>query len=369
MLRILYHWRLATTAGRVCVTMSTEPTDDPTPSIALETKVDFLNQPESYPEQPHRVETLETHTSWIFLTDAFAYKLKKPLCYEFLDFSTVDARRRNCEAEVQLNRRLAHDVYLGTVPLTVQPHDAAAMHLGSNGKVVDWLVKMRRLPSHWVLEQKIKNHTVKANDIAKVAMVLADFYEKAPPVAISPAEYHNRFVTDVCVTLNELTGPDYELSTTWIKVITDAQLQFLQNQAAFFTRRVQEGRIIEAHGDLRPEHIYLGNEPIIVDCLEFNREFRILDSVDELAFLAMECERLAAPDIGNILFATYRQITSDNPPHALTHFYMSYRAMLWAKLAIRHINRHGTGKRSKWISRTEDYLHLAENHIEQSRCH
>ncbi len=347
--------------------MSTEPVDDQTPSIALEAKVDFLNQTGSYPEQPHSVEALETHTSWIFLTDAFAYKLKKPLRYEFLDFSTVAARRRNCEAEIQLNRRLTHDVYLGIVPLTVHPHNAAAMHLGNNGKAVDWLVKMRRLPSHWVLEHKIKNHTVKANDIVKVALLLADFYEKAPPAAISPEEYHNLFVTDVCVTLEELTGPDYELSTTWVKTITDAQLQFLQIQAALFLQRIKEGRIIEAHGDLRPEHIYLGKEPIIVDCLEFNREFRILDSVDELAFLAMECERLAAPDIGNVLFTTYRQITSDNPPQALTHFYMSYRALLWAKLAIRHINRRGTGKRSKWIKRTEDYLRLAETHIQQTQ--
>jgi len=338
--------------------------DDPSLS-ETEAKVAFLKQPASYPEQPNRVEALETHMSWLFFTDRYVYKLKKPLRYEFLDFSTVAARQRNCQDEVRLNRRLSQDVYLGTVPLTVDAE--CNMQLGGDGPAIDWLVKMRRLPSDQGLDRRIKSHTVSAEDIINLALILAEFYKKAPPVAIGASEYREQFEKDVETTLRELTTPGLGLSIAWIKQIATAQLEFLKDRAALFEARVQEGSIIEGHGDLRPEHIYIGPEPAIIDCLEFNRDLRILDPADELAFLAMECERLDAPFVKTVLFNTYRRITSDNPPAELVHFYMSYRASLWAKLAIRHINRQGTGARSKWINRANAYLQLADDHIRKAQ--
>jgi aminoglycoside phosphotransferase family enzyme len=344
--------------------MSIKASNEPIPSVDLDSKVAFLKQPDVYPDNPRRVDTLETHTSWLFLTDHRVYKLKKPLQYDYLDFSTVEARRRNCQAEVRLNRRLTQDVYLGSVPLVLDRHHR--LQLEGDGQSVEWLVKMRRLEGGRELELRLKQGTVENQDIIHLARLLADFYETSAPIPLEESAYRGRFERDIESNIRELQAPEFELPRPWLDDIAQRQLGFLAGCAGLLSERVQTGRIIEAHGDLRPEHIYLGPRPVIIDCLEFNREFRILDCADELAFLAMECERLHAPFVGEILFDTYRRATSDDPPNALIHFYMSYRALLWAKLAILHIRRHATEERPKWVERTHSYLHLADNHMKEA---
>jgi aminoglycoside phosphotransferase family enzyme len=124
----------------------------------IEEKVAFLSRPEAYPDRPKHVEVKQTHMSWVFLTETCAWKLKKPVRTEYLDFTSPKKRRRNCEREVLLNRRLAPDVYHGVVPLTMAPE--GNIQLGGHGKVLDWLVCMRRLPSDRMLDQAIARHTV-----------------------------------------------------------------------------------------------------------------------------------------------------------------------------------------------------------------
>ena len=114
--------------------------------ITLESKVAFLRHPTSFPEPAYRVEAIETHMSWVFLTDGYAYKLKKPVCQEFFDFRTVEARHHYCQEEVRLNRRLAEDIYLGLVALSMDAH--GHLQLDQHGTIVDWLVKMHRLPTY-----------------------------------------------------------------------------------------------------------------------------------------------------------------------------------------------------------------------------
>ena len=121
-------------------------------------KVAFLCRPEAYASRPTRVELKETHMSCLFLTDRHVWKLKKPARYDYLDFSTVEARKADCELEVELNRRLAPDVYLGVVPLVSDPH--GRMHIGGEGRIIDWLVVMRRLPEDRMLDAAIHAHTV-----------------------------------------------------------------------------------------------------------------------------------------------------------------------------------------------------------------
>src|SRR5262249_4067578 len=124
----------------------------------VEQKIAFLSRPEAYPEPTRRVEMKETHMSWVFLTDTKAWKLKKPVRYDFLDFSTREARRRDCEEELRLNRRLAPDVYYGIAPLTIDPQ--GGMRLAGAGETIDWLVRMRRLPADRMLDWAIANQTV-----------------------------------------------------------------------------------------------------------------------------------------------------------------------------------------------------------------
>lgn len=332
---------------------------------ATEAKVDFLRRPDSYPDAPRRVEVVETHMSWVFLTDCFAYKLKKPVRYEFLDFSTVDARHHDCAEEVRLNRRLAHDVYIDIVPLTVDA--AGAMHLGGDGIATDWLVKMRRLPQQRMLDHAIRNHTVQEADITRVAVALANFYKDSAAIEIAPSEYRGRFETDIHANLRELTTPAYGLPLNLAPSICTAQLEFLKCESDLLDQRVLEGKIIEAHGDLRPEHVCLEEQPIIIDCLEFKREFRILDPADELSFLTMECERLSAPEfMDRIIFATYRKITADVLPEKLLHFYKSYRASLRAKLAVWHLREPQIREAPKWFTLAGEYMELAQLHIKKA---
>jgi aminoglycoside phosphotransferase family enzyme len=132
------------------------------PEVMLESKVAFLRQPTSFQEPTYRVESIETHMSWVFLTDRHAYKLKKPVSYDFLDFSTIDARRFYCEEEVRLNARLAAEVYLGIVELTL--NSLGHLQLDGAGAVIDWLIRMRRLPTRHMLDYAIKNGRASQED-------------------------------------------------------------------------------------------------------------------------------------------------------------------------------------------------------------
>ena len=330
--------------------------------MTVEAKVEFLKQPDSYPDTLRQVEVVETHMSWVFLAGNYAYKLKKPVRYEFLDFSTVDARHHDCDEEVSLNRRLAGDVYIGTVPLMAD--GMGNMRLAGEGAAIDWLVKMRRLPRERMLGHAIKNHTVSEMEITHVALILANFYKNSAPIEIVPSEYRQRFEADIHANLRELTIPAYGLPVDLVPSVCAAQLEFIKRASELFDRRVCERKIIEAHGDLRPEHICLETQPVIIDCLEFKREFRILDPADELSFLAMECERLGAPAFVNrLIMETYSQITGDIPPGELLHFYKSYRAGLRAKLAVLHLREPKVQDAAKWQVMAREYLVLAEEHI------
>ncbi len=328
--------------------------------VPLREKVEVLSTSEAYPDKVPRVERIETHMSWVFLTPQYAYKLKKPARSSFLDFSTAEARRRDSEEEVRLNRRLAGDVYLGVVPLCLTRSGALRVEVGQ--EPVDWLVKMRRLPADCMLDNAIAKGQVKHNVLSRAADHLACFYREAAPVALEPAEYRHRFERDIEAQRAELVRPEFDLPSARIHAVCDRQLEYIDEVPLRFYRRVQEGRVIEGHGDLRPEHVCLAPEPVVIDCLEFNRDFRTLDAVDELAYLALECERLGALEVGAYFMQRYVEVTGDEPMETLINFYMSFRAMLRAKIAIWHTEDHLVQDVGKWSRRAAEYIDLGERH-------
>jgi len=320
-------------------------------------KVAFLGRPRSYAEQPRAVEVIETHMSWVFLTDRHAYKLKKPVRWNSLDFSTPELRRHHCEEELRLNRRLAAGVYLGVIALTVEANGALA--LGGAGKPVDWLVQMRRLPAARMLDRLIREGHLVLADVRPAALRLACLYAEARPIPLAPSAYRKQLAEGVCSDLQTLRRPEFRLPSDRVRAIADAQLQFLERHAALFDQRAREGRIVEGHGDLRPEHICLTAEPAIIDCLEFSRELRLVDPVDELAFLALECERLGNPSVGRWFFDAYREVTGDDPPDLLARFHRTYRALRRAKIAIWHLEDPEVRDPECWRLRALRYLELA----------
>jgi aminoglycoside phosphotransferase family enzyme len=329
---------------------------DPT----LADKVAALGRRDFYREGTAAVACMETHMSWVFLTDRHAYKLKKPVRYEYLDFSTPALRRLNCDEEIRLNRRLAAEIYLGVVPLTLSA--GGRLELGGAGPAIDWLVKMRRLPEAGMLDAAIAAGTLQADDIARIADLLAGFYTAAPPVAITASMYCGRFEGEIALNRSEL--PRYGLSPDEIEAPLRCQAAFIQRHRDVLEQRARERRIVEGHGDLRPEHVYVGPPATVIDCLEFNYALRLVDPVDEIGYLAMECERLGAPAVGEQVLAAYETRAGDRPPAALLHFYMSLRACVRARLAIWHLRDEVVTDRAKWIDRARDYLRHALRHAE-----
>lgn len=330
----------------------------------LGAKVAFLSRPASYAEPTQRVEVLETHMSWVFLTDTTAWKLKKPVRSSHLDLGTEAARRANCEEELRLNRRLSDDVYLGSVPLALDAQ--RGLRLGGGDNVVDWLVKMRRLPGERMLDRLLRERTLRREDLVRAIERLARFYRDAAPVEMLPVQYRARFVAEIAENRRELGAPVYGLPLEWVEVICAQQLVVLEHQPGLFDERAFTGRIVEAHGDLRPEHICLEERPQIIDCLEFSHGLRLLDPVDELGFLALECERLGAPELATTIFGTYTAVTGDAPPAVLVHFYQSYRACVRARIAIRHLADAAPREPAKWPAQARAYLALAREHLQ--RC-
>lgn len=329
---------------------------------ALEAKLGFLRRPDAYPDATARVEAVETHMSWVFLTDTHAYKLKKPVRYAYLDFSTVEARRLDCEQEVRLNRRLAAEVYLGVIPLVLGAD--GQLSLGGAGETVDWLVQMRRLPAERMLDHLLLGGAVEQAEIGRLARRLARFYAETAAESIAPEAYRQGLAGRIEDNLRELASPEFGLDPDQTRRLARIQSSFLQRHAAWFDRRVRQGRIVEGHGDLRPEHVCLLAEPVVIDCLEFKREFRILDPADELGYLALECERLHAPHVGCWLLESYGEASGDTPPEALIHFYQSCRAALRAKLAVWHLRDDGRRPPGTWLATARDYLELAQRHAD-----
>jgi uncharacterized protein len=327
--------------------------------ISLEAKVAFLRRATSFAERPARVETIETHMSWVFLTERHAYKLKKPVRTAFLDFASIAARRRHCEAEVSLNRRLAPDVYLGTVRLVVDP--AGKLQLGGEGQVIDCLVKMRRLPAEARLDVAIARGEFDGDRLRQALELVSTFYAEARPVAMRPRDYRRRIEREIAADRDVLAMPVHRVPLARTERVIDAQRAFLRDHGAPIERRAE--RVIEGHGDLRPEHIYLLAKPVVVDRLEFNRDLRIVDPVEELAFLAMECTLLGEPSVGVMAFDAYTRLTGDRPLGSIVAFYRSRRACVRARLAIWHLDDPAAPVASRWLDLAVGYLESAERDL------
>jgi aminoglycoside phosphotransferase family enzyme len=326
----------------------------------MKQKINALHRPENYPGKPQKIIPLETHMSWVFLTEHHAYQFKKPVRYDYLDFSTLKARYRNCLTEVRLNRRLAPDVYFGIVPLTVEPEEGIKVE--GNGEVIDWLVKMRRLPTKKMMDFKIQHQRLHKTEVIQLASLLSRFYRKLPPSPLSDIQYIEQLKRSIQTNRMELIKPVFQLPVSRIERITSGLLQFINHHRSSLLQRVHHGYVVEGHGDLRPEHICMEKPvPVIFDCLEFNRNFRTLDTADDLAFLSLECKRLGYFAAEKILFSIYRDITGDVVSPQLIRFYQNARSLLRAKLAIWHIHRSPCKPDSShWHDLAMHYFSLAE---------
>ena len=341
--------------------MAIDPSSDASPPPAL---VTWLSSPDAYPHRPADVERVETHISCVFLAGSEVYKLKKPVRFDFLDFSTLSAREHACREEVRLNRRLASHVYLGVVPVTAQAGGAFA--LGEDGEVVDWLVHMRRLPEDRMLDAMHRRGELLPGHIDALAELLAGFYAGANPVAMNAEQYRSRCLAHVQDNLAELLAVSHHLPRDVVQRVHGFQLQLLQLRPELFVARVQAGRIVEGHGDLRPEHICLTEPLAIFDCIEFNQDFRQLDVADELAFLAAECDFLSAAWVGPQLLRRFQELSGDHPPQVLADYYKAYRACIRAKVAALRADQVEGSARVAATQEAATHLALADRYAAEN---
>jgi uncharacterized protein len=322
----------------------------------IEDKVRFLSDPTTHSCPPGQLVIHETHMSWVFLAGERVYKLKKPVRFAYLDFSTLDRREAACRAEFRLNRRLAPDVYLDVVPLTIS---TSGLAISGEGSVVDWLVVMRRLDERQTLEAALSGTWLKAPQVDRIVLALRSFYTHAPRVQLDPERYVFEWQTAVSDNLRVLLSARFGLLAGSVERITQAQYRFLAKRSNLLRERIRERWYVDAHGDLRPEHIWLRAPLTIIDCLEFNSKLRALDPLDEVAFLHLECERLGGAWAGERIRRHLATALNEDTAAGLFLFYRSYRAMLRARLSIAHLLDPKPRAPEKWPRLARLYLRLA----------
>jgi uncharacterized protein len=323
--------------------------------------VQWLMSPAAYPHRPSRVEHIETHISHVFLAGDDAYKLKKPVRFDFLDFSTLAAREQACRDELRLNRRLAPSTYIDVIPVTQSP--GGTWQLAGAGEIVDWLVQMRRLPTDQTLDVLFSRHELTPEHIDGLAQILIRFYGSLKPLSLEPEPYVERYRAHIQANCDALRQAEHHLPAAAVDRVHNFQLQLLAIEPELFVERVQQRRIVEGHGDLRPEHICLSDPITIFDCIEFSADFRRLDVLDELAFLAAECDLLGAPWIGPQIRTAYEAATGDQAPEVLWSFYKSYRAAVRAKVAALREDQVQGPAHDAAASDAHRHLALADSYV------
>lgn len=331
------------------------------PRVTLSAKVAALRQPAAYPDATATVEALETHMSWVFLTDRHAYKLKKPVRFDGQDFRGLAARHFYCQEELRLNRRLAPSVYLDVVPLVARRDGSLAVD--APGPAVDWLVKMRRLPADAMLDALLARGAATPAQMDGVARRLAAFHRAQPAAPLDGAGYRALLLRHIAQYRRGLCEAVGALPLARVEALCERQRRLVGALSACLEARVAAGRVVDGHGDLRPEHVYLGEPPAIIDGLEFSGELRWQDAADEVGFLALECERARAAPLARVLLQAWRDASGDTAPEALVHFYQSCRACSRARLAVRHLREARYRGSPKWRRRALRYLALADRHL------
>lgn len=326
----------------------------------LAAKLRFLQAPEIYGATDHALECIETHMSWVFLVGQRVYKLKKDVCFPFLDFTTLEAREFYCREEVRLNERLAPGVYLGVVALQYRDgvfslvSDAA---LPASGETVDWLVLMQRLPLHQMLHNRLSTHRVGTQDIDGLVDLLGAFYRSAPIADLTEMDYLGRFRCEQAVSREILLRPQFQLLDA--ALLIDRLGEALALSTELLGERVSHHRVVDGHGDLRPDHVCLRVPPVVIDCIEFNPALRQVDPFDEVAYLGLECDMAGVSWIGPHLVSGMATALYDHPQLALLHFYTAHRALLRARLAMAHLLDSQPRAPEKWPPLAERYIERA----------
>ncbi|MFA5183446.1 MAG: hypothetical protein WC405_19205 [Syntrophales bacterium] len=278
------------------------------------------------------MELIQTHISWVFITDCFAYKVKKPVDLGFLNFTTLRRRHYYLHQELILNRRLCPDVYLEVLPITIH---RGHLRLGAKGRPVEYALKMRRLPQERMMDELAERGELKQEHLDGIIAQLVPFYAQAAtgpkinnfgePALIAYNHEENFSLTE------DLVG--YLLSNELFERIGAFARNFLIDHRSLFLQRIREGRIRDCHGDLHMRNICLADQVYIFDCIEFNHRFRNGDVAADVGFLAMDLDFHGFKDLSRYFAERLAVASRDAELLVVLDFYKCYRAYVRGKIA------------------------------------
>ncbi|RPH25250.1 MAG: hypothetical protein EHM93_20130 [Bacteroidales bacterium] len=294
--------------------------------------VQAMLKPSAYPEPVARIDLMQTQMSFIFLTDGFVYKTKKPVNLGYLDYTTLEMRKHFCIQELELNRRLCPGAYLDVLPIT---ESAGSFRVGGEGKIIEYAVKMKQLPQDRMMNILLPKGEVTAEMLDKVAFKMADFHSRAATnTTISSFGSLDSIKVNTDENFSQAgkyIGPilprhTYEMAMNFTN-------KFLEDNVALLNKRVASGKIKDCHGDLHAEHICFADDIYIYDCIEFSDRFRYCDVANEIAFLAMDMDRYGRADLSDSFIQSYIKASGDDGIAPLLNFYKCYRAYVRGKVA------------------------------------
>jgi len=330
--------------------------------------IDDLMHPSAYPEPFGKVNLAQTHISNVFIGDDFVYKIKKPVNFGFLDFSTLEKRKFYCNKEVELNSRFSEDVYLGVFPVTF---DGKKHAINGKGEIVDYAIKMRRLSDDDLMKSRFREGTISSKDIERIGEAIADFHKKS----VRSKEI-DRFGSLDAVKLN--TDENFQQTEEFIaNSVSKLQFHglkswtdnFYKKHKDVFAERIKDGKIRDCHGDLHMEHICLTDPIIIFDCIEFNERFRYIDIASDIAFLLMDLEFNGGKDLSEQLCKTYLNCVGENDDfiYNLIKFYKVYRAYVRGKVTsfILKDTAVSDNKKTKARDTANKYFALSYSYISE----
>ncbi len=322
----------------------------------------FLRSPAAYrsiARVPGSVTVVETHMAWVFLAGERVWKLKKPVRFPYLDFTSLEAREHACREELRLNARLAPGVVLGLDALrwdgrrlSLVPETAPA----SGARTLDWLVRMRRLPSERMLDRLAAGHAVSGADVDALADLLVAFYRRAERPPPDPEGFVERFRREHRT--NRLTLADPRFGFAEAGPVLERFEHALERAAPRLRERCLLGRVVDGHGDLRPEHVCLLRPPRVIDALEFDARLRQVDPFEEVALLWVECDLAGAGWVGARLARALAGALADPQGVALLPLYRAYRALLRARLAVAHLFEPEPRRAAHWLPLARRFVAL-----------
>ena len=326
--------------------------------------VKALLKSKAYPEAPEHIELAQTQMSFVFLTDDYVFKVKKPVNLGYLDYTTLERRQLYCQREVELNRRLCPEAYLGVVPISQKGDD---IYLGESGEIIEYAVKMRRLPQETMMDALLANNQVSPEMLASVAQKLVGFHNKAETNATISA--FGGLDTIIQNTEENFTQTEKYIGNTisqgqyqHIKAYTD---NFVRKNSSLFHKRVEDGRIRDCHGDLHAAHICFTDDICIYDCIEFNDRFRYCDVASEVAFLAMDLDHYGRTDLSCSFIDAYVEMSQDKELEELLNFYKCYRAYVRGKVGCFQFDDPHISQQEKVdvLATARSYFELAESYV------